>query len=222
MSFKVFHYFIGSCTSEEDDTESELQTSRAPNTSALETLVRTACESLAVSTLLAGDSSSSNLLDASGQQTSKDIPSVHNSSLGMEACSSSGGSNLYTASTSALNQTSSAEDPVFSVLFGNNRDQNSRSTTDERQTCDNTSPSKELQESNLDLTQSSLSDIGDGEVIHVPETFTCLNHIMYMYKYDTCNFYIIIIGLLIDCREFIVFISVCHCIFIIYHILFCL
>lgn len=153
----------GSCTSEEDDTESELQTSRAPNTSALETLVRTACESLAVSTLLAGDSSSSNLLDASGQQTSKDIPSVHNSSLGMEACSSSGGSNLYTASTSALNQTSSAEDPVFSVLFGNNRDQNSRSTTDERQTYDNTSPSKELQESNLDVTQSSLSDIGDGE-----------------------------------------------------------
>ena len=140
----------------------------------------------------------------------------------MEACSSSGGSNLYTASTSALNQTSSAEDPVFSVLFGNNRDQNSRSTTDERQTYDNTSPSKELQESNLDVTQSSLSDIGDGEVIHVPETFTCLNHIMYMYKYDTCNFYIIIIGLLIDCREFIVFISVCHCIFIIYHILFCL
>ena len=178
ISFKVFHYFIGSCTSEEDDTESELQTSRAPNTSALETLVRTACESLAVSTLLAGNSSSSNLLDTPGQQTSKDIPSVHNSSLGMDASSSSGGSNLYTASTSALNQTSSAEDPVFSVLFGHNRDQNDRSTTDETQTCNNTSPSNELQESNLDLTQSSLSDIGDGEVIHVQllntHIYTCI------------------------------------------------
>ena len=171
------HYFIGSCTSEEDDTESELQTSRAPNTSALETLVRTACESLAVSTLLAENSSSSNPLDAPGQQPSKDILSVHNLSLGMEASSSSS-SNLYAASTSALNQTSSAEDPVFSVLFGHNRDQNSRSTTDERHTCNNTSPSKELQESNLDLTQSSLSDIADGEVIHAQ----CI--CMYIYKYE--------------------------------------
>lgn len=88
----------------------------------------------------------------------------------MEASSSSGGSNLYTASTSALNQTSSAEDPVFSVIFGHNRDQNSSSAIDERH--NNTSPSKELQESTLDFTQSSLSDIGDGEVIHVPGTFT--------------------------------------------------
>ena len=110
------------------------------------------------------------MLDAPGQQTSKDIPTVHNPSLGMEAGSSSGGSNLYTASTSALNQTSSADDPVLSVIFGHNRDQNSRSTTGERH--NNTSPSKDLQESTLDLTQSSLSDIADGEVIHVPVAFT--------------------------------------------------
>ena len=105
------------------------------------------------------------MLDAPGQQTSKDTPTAHNPSLGMEASSSSGGSNLYTPSTSALNQTSPAEDPVFSVIFGHNRDQNSRSTTDERP--HNTSPSQELQESTLELTQSSLSDIGDGEVIHL-------------------------------------------------------
>ncbi|XP_078357524.1 uncharacterized protein LOC144642437 isoform X2 [Oculina patagonica] len=147
-------------SAEEDDTESELQTSRTPNTSALETLVRTACESLAVSTLLAGGSSSNNLLDAPGQEASKDAPTTHSSRLGMVADSSSGGSNLYAASTSALNQSSSAEDSVFSVIFGQNRDHNSRSTTEEQHS---TSPSKELQESSLDLTQGSLSDIGDGE-----------------------------------------------------------
>lgn len=118
-----------------------------------------------MSTLLAENSSSNNLLDPPGQQTSKDVPTAHNPSLGMVASSSSSGSNLYTASTSALNQTSSAEDSVFSVIFGHNRDQNSRNATDER--LNNTSPSKELQESTLDLTQSSLSDIGDGEVIPV-------------------------------------------------------
>lgn len=114
-----------------------------------------------MSTLLAGSSSSNNLLDASGQETSKDAPTANNSRLGMAADSSSGGSNLYAASTSALNQSSSAEDSVFSVIFGQNRDHNSRSTTEEQRS---TSPSKELQESSLDLTQGSLSDIGDGEV----------------------------------------------------------
>jgi len=179
------HYFIGSSTSEEDDTEAELQTSQAPNTSALETLVRTACESLAVSTLLAENSSSSNLLDAPGQQTSKDIPTAHNPSLGMEASSSTCGSNLDTPSTSALNQTSSAEDPVFSIIFGQNRDQNSSSAADERH--NNTSPSKELQESSLDLTQGSLSDIGDGEVIHVhvPWEFTIHFLVCYCSMLDT-------------------------------------
>lgn len=96
----------------------------------------------------------------------------------MEASSSSGGSNLYTASTSALNQTSPAEDPVFSVIFGHNRDQNSGTTTDER--LHNTSPSKELQESTLELTQSSLSDIGDGEVIHVLYS-TCVEYMYMLY-----------------------------------------
>lgn len=85
----------------------------------------------------------------------------------MVADSSSGGSNLYAASTSALNQSSSAEDSVFSVIFGQNRDHNSRSTTEERHS---TSPSKELQESSLDLTQGSLSDIGDGEVCIIEHT----------------------------------------------------
>ena len=184
--FNVFHNFIGSSTSEEDDTESELQTSRAPNTSALETLVHTACESLAVSTLLAENSPSSNLLDAPGQQTSKDIPTAHNPSLGMAASSSSGGSNLYAPSTSALNQTSAADDPVFSVIFGHNRDQNSSSATDERH--NNTSTSKELQESTLDITQSSLSDIGDGEVIHV--AFRVHVHVFYHFAFCLIHIYI--------------------------------
>ena len=175
------HYFIGSSTSEEDETESELQTSQTPNTSALETLVRTACESLAVSTLLAENSSSSNLLDAPGQQTSKDIPTAHNPSLAMEASSSSGGSNLDMPSTSALNQTSSAEDPVFSIIFGQNRDQNSCSAVDERHNT--TSPSKELQESTLDLTQGSLSDIGDGEVI----LYMCLGNLQYVFLCIKCS-----------------------------------
>lgn len=154
--------FEASSTSEEDDTESDLQTSRAPNTSALETLVRTACESLAVSTLLAGSTSSSdNLLDASAQQTSKDAAVVGSSRLGMAANSSSTGSNIYMASTSALNQSSSAEDAVFSAIFGQNRDTNSRSSTEEQ---NSRSLSKEIQESPMDLTQNSLSDIGDGEV----------------------------------------------------------
>ena len=122
----------------------------------------------------------------------------------MEASSSSGGSNLYTASTSALNQTSSVEDPVFSVLFGHNRDQNDRSTTDERQTCNNTSPSKELQESNLDLTQSSLSDIGDGEVMHVHAWYTYIH--VHMHVQIWVVLVIIILGVLIDHSEFIVFI----------------
>ena len=64
---------------------------------------------------------------------------------------------------------------MLSVIFGQNRDHNSRSTTEERHS---TSPSKELQESPLDLTQSSLSDIGDGEV-HVMYCTVILHAYMY-------------------------------------------
>lgn len=115
-----------------------------------------------MSTLLAGSSSSDNLLDASAQQTSKDAAVVSSSRLGMAVNSSSTGPNIYMASTSALNQSSPAEDAVFSAIFGQSRDTNSRSSTEEQ---NSRSLSKEIQESPMDLTQNSLSDIGDGEVL---------------------------------------------------------
>ena len=134
-----------------------------------------------MSTLLAENSSSNNLIDASGQQPSQDASVGHDSRLGMVANSSSGSSNLYVPSTSALNQGSSAEDSVFSVFFGHNRDPNSRSTAMEGQQH-NTSPSKGLPEPTLDLTQSSLSDIGDGEVLYYTN---CTNIVWYL-KYCKC------------------------------------
>ena len=145
----------------EDDNESVLQSSRAPNTSALETLVRTACESLAVSTLLAGNSSSNNLLDAPCHQPSQDTPVGHASRLRIVASNSSASSNLYAPSTSALGETSAADDAVFSVIFGH-RDPNSRASAVEEE--HDTSQSKDLPEPSLDLTHNRLSDMGDVEV----------------------------------------------------------
>lgn len=144
----------------EDDNESVLQSSRAPNTSALETLVRTACESLAVSTLLAGNSSSNNLLDAPCHQPSQDTPVGHASRLRIVAGNSSASSNLYAPSTSALGETSAADDAVFSVIFGH-RDPNSRASAVEEE--HDTSQSKDLPEPSLDLTHNRLSDMGDVE-----------------------------------------------------------
>lgn len=159
--------FIASSTSEEDDNESDPQTSSTPNTSALETLVRTACESLAVSTLLAETPSASiNQINAPGQPASKDGTVARpNSDAGLSVvASSSAGSNLYPGSTSTLDQSSSADDAVFSVLFGNSRDQNVTEGTTEGQSACSLS-SKELPESALNITQGNLSEIGDVEVI---------------------------------------------------------
>lgn len=127
--------------------------------------MRTACESLAVSTLLAENSSSSgNSVNVPGQQTSKENPEARaNGDSGSgDLPSSSDGPNLYPASSSALDQVPVADDPVFSVIFGHGRDENvTEGTTEERAGL---SSSKELQEATLDLTQENLSDIGDVEV----------------------------------------------------------
>lgn len=160
MSCLPFILCKASSTSE-DDTESDLQSSRAPNTSALETLVRTACESLAVSTLLAGNSSSNSLLDAPCQQPSQDTSVGHDSRMRIVASNSNASSNLYAPSTSALSETTAAEDAVFSVIFGH-RDPNSRNSAVEEE--HGTSSSKDLPEPSLDLTHNRLSDMGDGEV----------------------------------------------------------
>lgn len=159
LSIHLLLIFAALSSSEEDeDNESESQTSSTPNTSALETLVRTACESLAVSTLLAGTSSASiNPLNAPGQQMSKDtsVAQPHGDSGSAEVAGSSVSSNLYAASTSTL---SSADEAVFSVIFGHGREQNvTEDTVDEQSSL---SASKEL-----DLTQGNLSNIVDAEVV---------------------------------------------------------
>ena len=127
--------------------------------------MRTACESLAVSTLLAENSSSSvNSVNVPGQQTSKENPAARaDVDAGSDDLpSSSDGPNLYPASSSTLDQVPAADDPVFSVIFGHGRDENvTEGTTEERTGL---SSSKELQEGTLDLTQENLSDIGDVEV----------------------------------------------------------
>ena len=160
--------FAVSSEDDENDPES-LASSSAPNTSALETLVRTACESLAVSTLLAGSSSASiNPLNASGQQMPSKNPAAAQPTSDIGTCevtsSSSTGSNLYPVSTSALDQ-ASTDDAVFSVIFGHDRVQSVAEGTSEEQ--GSLSSSKELQESRLDLSQESLSDIGDAEVFYL-------------------------------------------------------
>ena len=159
--------FTASSSSEDDDDDSEYQvSSSAPNTSALETLVRTACESLAVSTLLAGSSSGTvDTLNVPGQQTPSKDPAVARSTSDTGSCqvpSSSSVSNLFPASTNALDQASS-DDAVFSVIFGHSREQNVAEGTPEGQPG-SLSSSKDFQESALDLTQESLQDIEDAEV----------------------------------------------------------
>lgn len=156
-----------SSSSEDDDNDSEYQvSSSAPNTSALETLVRTACESLAVSTLLAGSSSATvDTLNVPGQQTPSKDPVVARSTSDTGSChvpSSSSVSNLFPASTNALDQASS-DDAVFSVIFGHSREQNVAEGTPEGQPG-SLSSSKDFQESALDLAQESLQDIEDAEV----------------------------------------------------------
>lgn len=150
----------------EDENEYESYTSSTPNTSALETLVRTACESLAVSTLLAGTSSASvDPLNTPGQETSKESPALQaDGHSGSGITSSSTGSTPYpSVPPSNLDQVSSPDDTVFSVIFGHGRGQNvaEGSSNEERGSLPS---SKELQETALDLTEDNLSDIGDVEV----------------------------------------------------------
>lgn len=76
--------------------------------------------------------------------------------------SSSSVSNLFPASTNALDQASS-DDAVFSVIFGHSREQNAAEGTPEGQPG-SLSSSKDFQESALDLAQESLQDIEDAEV----------------------------------------------------------
>ena len=159
--------FTASSASEDNDNDSEYQASSSePNTSALETLVRTACESLAVSTLLAGSSSGAvDPLNVPGQQTPSKDPAVARPTGDTGACqvpSSSNVSNLFPTSTNALHQASS-DDAVFSVIFGHSREQNVAEGTPEGQPG-SLSSSKDLQESALDLAQDSLQDIEDVEV----------------------------------------------------------
>ena len=160
--------FTASSSSEDDDNNSEYQvSSSAPNTSALETLVRTACESLAVSTLLAGSSSGTvDTLNVPGQQTPSKDPAVARSTSDTGSCqvpSSSSVSNLFPASTNALDQASS-DDAVFSVIFGHSREQNVAEEGTPEGQPGSLSSSKDFQESALDLAQESLQDIEDVEV----------------------------------------------------------
>ncbi|XP_067056761.1 uncharacterized protein [Acropora muricata] len=135
----------------EDVDEFESQAAGVPNTSALETLVRTACESLAVSTLFSGNPSAQvNALNASDdQQTCKDgSPSgVDGNSESIDASSS--------CSHNVLDQVSAEDDVVFNAIFGNGRDSAVADGSTE-EACN-----LSLQETPLDLTNENLSDIGD-------------------------------------------------------------
>ncbi|XP_074618828.1 uncharacterized protein LOC141877682 [Acropora palmata] len=135
----------------EDVDEFESQAASVPNTSALETLVRTACESLAVSTLFSGNPSAQvNALNASGdQQTCKEgSPSgVDGNSESIDASSS--------CSHNVLDQVSAEDDAVFNAIFGNGRDSAVADGSTE-EACN-----LSLQETPLDLTNENLSDIGD-------------------------------------------------------------
>ncbi|KAK2551864.1 hypothetical protein P5673_027104 [Acropora cervicornis] len=135
----------------EDVDEFESQAASVPNTSALETLVRTACESLAVSTLFSGNPSAQvNALNASDdQQTCKEgSPSgVDGNSESIDASSS--------CSHNVLDQVSAEDDAVFNAIFGNGRDSAVADGSTE-EACN-----LSLQETPLDLTNENLSDIGD-------------------------------------------------------------
>ncbi|XP_029186317.2 uncharacterized protein LOC114954021 [Acropora millepora] len=135
----------------EDVDEFESQAASVPNTSALETLVRTACESLAVSTLFSGNPSAQvNALNASDdQQTCKEgSPSgVDGNSESVDASSS--------CSHNVLDQVSAEDDAVFNAIFGNGRDSAVADGSTE-EACN-----LSLQETPLDLTNEHLSDIGD-------------------------------------------------------------
>lgn len=136
----------------EDVDEFESQAASVPNTSALETLVRTACESLAVSTLFSGNPSAQvNALNASDdQQTFKEgsPPGVDgNTSESVDASSS--------CSHNVLDQVSAEDDVVFNAIFGNGRDSAVADGSTE-EACN-----LSLQETPLDLTNENFSDIGD-------------------------------------------------------------
>lgn len=154
----------------EDVDEFESQAASVPNTSALETLVRTACESLAVSTLFSGNPSAQvNALNASDdQQTCKDgSPSgVDGNSESIDASSS--------CSHNVLDQVSAEDDVVFNAIFGNGRD-SAVADGNTEEACN-----LSLQETPLDLTNENLSDIGDAEVC-LPVSlfcfvFACVKH----------------------------------------------
>lgn len=154
------HLFVVVSVSE-DNNETGSHTSSTPNTSALETLVRTACESLAVSTLLSGNPSATvDPLNASDHQQPKES-SVLGSDGNPESLDlrSSSNHNLYPSGT--LDHVSAADDAVFSAIFGNDRD---HSVTDgnSEERC-SLSLSKELQDTPFGLSHENLSDIGDGE-----------------------------------------------------------
>lgn len=135
----------------EDVDEFESQAASVPNTSALETLVRTACESLAISTLFSGNPSAQvNALNVSDdQQTCKEgSPSgVDGNSESVDASSS--------CSHNVLDQVSAEDDVVFNAIFGNGRDSAVADGSTE-EACN-----LSLQETPLDLTNENLSDIGD-------------------------------------------------------------
>lgn len=160
--YKICFYllFLALSTLEDDDDEFESQVASAPNTSALETLVRTACESLAVSTLFSGNPSAQvNALNVSGnQQTSKEgSPSgTDGNSESVDASSS--------CSHNVLDQVSAEDDAVFNAIFGNGRDSAVADGSTE-ETCN-----LSLQETPLDLTNENLGDIGEAEVC----LFACL------------------------------------------------
>lgn len=146
-----FYLLLSALPALEDVDEFESQAASVPNTSALETLVRTACESLAVSTLFSGNPSAQvNALNASDdQQTCKDgSPSgVDGNSESIDSSSS--------CSHNVLDQVSAEDDVVFNAIFGNGRDSAvADGSTDEA--CN-----LSLQETPLDLTNENLSDIGD-------------------------------------------------------------
>ena len=137
--------------------------------SALETLVRTACETLAVSTVLSGHSSSTNqALDATNQEVSKDFPSKELATMVTEAVvtSPNTGQNVFTTSHASQASTSSAalesNAAVLSVIFEPVRDGSVTGNTIREQMS--VSPPKDQQSSALELASNSLSDMGDAEV----------------------------------------------------------
>lgn len=149
-----FYLLFSALPALEDVDEFESQAAGVPNTSALETLVRTACESLAVSTLFSGNPSAQvNALNSSDdQQTCKDgSPSgVDGNSESIDASSS--------CSHNVLDQVSAEDDVVFNAIFGNGRDSAVADGSTE-EACN-----LSLQETPLDLTNENLSDAGDAEV----------------------------------------------------------